>query len=84
MDAVRSSSSMDVLYINKLIIFISSSNFEKFKSFHNINYVTFANVGNGTWNENPIQTHLHLWIGSKVLSMDNSWIWATRMVWMLC
>jgi hypothetical protein len=49
----------------------SFSIFEKFKNCHNINYVAFANVGNGTWNENPTQTHLYLWIGSKELSMGN-------------
>jgi hypothetical protein len=84
MDVVSSSYFMDVLYINKLIIFISSSIFKKFKSCYNINYVPFVNVGNGTWNKNPTQTNLFLWIGSKVLSMGNSWIWATQMVWMLC
>jgi hypothetical protein len=55
MDVISSSYSVDVLYINKLIIFISFSISRKFKSCHNINYVPFANVRNGTWNKNPTQ-----------------------------
>jgi hypothetical protein len=54
---------MDVLYINKLIIFISFSIFEKFKNCYNINYVPFVNLGNGIWNKIPTQMHLRLWIG---------------------